>query len=168
MPERPTSYEFASALARIAAQGIDFVAATVGFLVVTSILPAQSGAGFVVMLIALALALIYRLLGDAIFGGAALGKRICGIRVVDAATRRPCSLGQCAIRAGILLLPLVPLVEIILLVIDGEERWGDRSAHTYVLRLHPRPAPEAKPLRPTHLDGLKDMLARPDSPDEHG
>ena len=160
MSTKPTELESAAVLARIVAQCID-LAVALFIISLFSALPTPDGAIRVIVgLIGLALGLSYRLLGDGLFGGHAIGKRILGIRVVDAATRQPCSLGQCAIRIGVTFIPLVIFIEIVLLAIDGQERWGDRVARTYVLRVHPKPAPVQQQLRPINLSGLKDTLNR--------
>ena len=160
MSTKPTELESASVLQRIVAQCID-LAVALGIIILISAVPAPDGPIRITLgLVGLALGLGYRLLGDALFGGQALGKRLFGIRVVDAATRQPCTRGQCAIRVGVTFIPLVPFIEIILLAVDGQERWGDRVAHTYVLRVHPKPAPIQQSLRPINLSGLKDTLNR--------
>lgn len=109
----------------------------------------------------------YRLFGDGLFHGAALGKRLFRIRVVDAATRQPCSVGQSAIRMGVLFLPfvpIVPIIELIFLAVERQQRWGDQLARTYVLRSCPEWAPEvARPLRPMDFDRLRETLDTKDS-----
>src|SRR2546430_876620 len=118
MTTKPTEYECASMFQRIAAQCIDLFVALFIVGLFASVGPSGGVLRGVLSLASLALALGYRLLGDGLFHGAALGKRLFRIRVVDAATRQPCSLGQSAIRIGVLLIPFVLFIELILLAID--------------------------------------------------
>lgn len=155
---KPTELESASVIQRVIAHGID-LAVMIGI----GLLPASFGVtenlAIFLYLIALVAAMLYRLLGDAIFGGAAAGKRLLGLRVVDAETRHPCSLIQCAIRTGVTLIPLAPVVEFILLAIDGQQRWGDQLARTYVLRLHAKSEPYHAPSHPIDFAGLKETVS---------
>src|SRR5262245_10089515 len=125
-----------------------------------------STAEAILLVLSLLLALAYRLVADGVFGGAALGKRIVGIYVVDAAAHRPCSLGQAAIRMGFLVIPIVYFIELVVLACDGQQRWGDRVARTYVLRRHPKPAPVGPAPRPLNLAGLSETLKKLKTPNE--
>ena len=166
MNESPTELESASFLRRFIAQAIDTTVIAALMIVPFSLAPAHSTLETLLLCASLSFALIYRVIGDGLFEGAALGKRILGIYVVDAATRRPCSIGQAAIRMGILIIPLTPLIEPVVLACDGQQRWGDRVAHTYVLRRHPKQSPViSTPPRPLNLTGLRETLNKLRSPD---
>jgi uncharacterized RDD family membrane protein YckC len=129
--------------------------------------PRNSALESFLLISSLFLGLAYRLIADGVFGGAALGKRLLGIYVVDAATRRPCSIGQAAIRMGILVIPFACLIEPVVLACDSQQRWGDRVARTYVLRRHPKKSPvTATPSRPLNLAGLSETLKKLKTPNE--
>jgi hypothetical protein len=66
---------------------------------------------------------------------------------------------------SIVLFPLIYLIEVIFLACDGRQRWGDRVAHTYVLRRHPQPPPLSN-LRPLNLSGLGDTLSQIKKPED--
>lgn len=165
MNEPPTELESASFVQRFIAQAIDtfFISA---LLSIPSLAPAHSTLQTILIFSSLLLALAYRLVGDGMFGGAALGKRLLGIYVVDAATRQPCSPGQAAIRMGVLVIPLAYLIEPVVLACDGQQRWGDRVAKTYVFRRHPKPAPEAPASRPLNLAGLRETMQKLKTPEQ--
>ena len=65
------------------------------------------------------------------FSGKSLGKKVLGIRVVDAQTNRPIGPGKSILRNLILLVPVMPLVEAFVLM-QGQ-RLGDRIAKTRVV-----------------------------------
>lgn len=159
MTTKPTEYECASVLQRVAAQCIDlFIVVSVTGLAI-SVAPFDGLLRGVLALALVAIAWGYRLLGDGLFQGAAIGKRLLRIRVVDVATRQPCSVGQSAIRIGVLFIPFVIFIELIVLVIERQQRWGDQLAKTYVLRRHPKSAPEvSRPLSPIDYETLRDVL----------
>jgi uncharacterized RDD family membrane protein YckC len=155
----PTEYESASVLQRVIAQCID-AAVTVAIIAIPLAVAPSSDLG---ILFALS-GLVYRFLGDGIFKGAALGKRAVGIYVADDSTKMPCSLSQAAIRTIIICLPFVFLIEVVVLVCDGQRRWGDHAAHTYVLRRKPKSPPgEGRNLRPLKLQALRESLQRSSS-----
>jgi uncharacterized RDD family membrane protein YckC len=160
----PADFELASIRQRFVAQAVDIVIALAFAELCTRLF---QGASFQwpIVILAWLPGLLYRLLGDGLFGGAALGKRLMGIQVVDTASRAPCSLGQSAIRMSVVLFPLIYVVEVILLACDGRQRWGDRVAHTYVLRRHVQPPPLSK-LRPVDLSGLGETLGKIKKPGE--
>ncbi|QIF04088.1 RDD family protein [Roseimicrobium sp. ORNL1] len=154
----PTEYETASVVQRVVAHGIDSVVASAVIFASGNLLNLESVGGMLVFVMVLAVALGYRIFGDSYFEGHALGKRLVGIRVFDARHRRPCTHMQSAIRNCILFIPLMPMIELVLLCIDGQERWGDRLAQTYVMRDHALQAPVHAPDRPLHLEGLETTL----------
>ena len=121
---KPTELESASVSQRVVAFLID-AAVMAGIVWATTLVNPEGTLFLVLAFLAVVAVFVYRLLGDALFGGAALGKRIMGIRVVDAETRRPCSRMQCVMRAGITLIPFAPIVEFIILSSDRQQRWGD-------------------------------------------
>lgn len=66
------------------------------------------------------------------FGGMSLGKWIMGVQVVDVNTREPVGAKQSFKRNLVFLIPLSVLV-VALTMMKGR-RWGDRWAHTVVIR----------------------------------
>lgn len=163
---KPTEQESASVTQRVVAHLID-LAVMAGIWMVPAKINAVGNTAILLLFLAVAGVLVYRLFGDAIFGGAALGKRALGLRVVDAETRHPCSYMQCAIRTGITLIPLAPIIEFILLAIDGQQRWGDQIARTYVLRVHAKAMPVHEPSHPIDFAGLKETVSHL-HPHSHG
>ncbi len=154
----PTEYETASALQRVVAHAIDSALVGLTICVMGAVLDLESVLGILLFGLGLAAVLGYRIFGDSYFDGHALGKRLVGIRVFDARRLKPCTHMQSVLRNCILFIPLMPLIELVLLCIDGQERWGDRLAQTYVLRDHALQAPPHAPDRPLHLEGLEDTL----------
>jgi uncharacterized RDD family membrane protein YckC len=161
----PTEYETASVVQRVIAHGIDSVLVAAVMMASSALLNLESIGGILVYVLVLAIALGYRIFGDSYFEGHALGKRLVGIRVFDARHRRPCTHMQNAIRNCILFIPLMPMIELVLLCIDGQERWGDRLAQTYVMRDHALQTPVHAPDRPLRLEGLETTLRHGSSSD---
>ena len=155
---KPTELESASVSQRVVAFFID-VAVIAGVVFVPTLVNPEGALFPVLALLAVVAMFVYRLLGDALFGGAALGKRLVGIRVVDAETRRPCSRMQCLMRSGIFMIPFAPVIEFIILSSDRQQRWGDQVARTYVLRVHPKTAPLVEPSHPIDFAGLKETVS---------
>ncbi|WP_009960230.1 RDD family protein [Verrucomicrobium spinosum] len=155
---KPTELETASVAQRVVAHLID-LAVMFGAMMLPVMLNPGGNVEVLMLFCSMFAVLGYRLFGDAVFGGAALGKRLLGLRVVDAETRHPCSYMQCAIRTGITLIPLAPVVEFILLAIDGQQRWGDQLARTYVLRRHAKAEPYHAPSHPIDFAGLKETVS---------
>lgn len=87
----------------------------------------------------LGLGILYFLLKDGLKDGRSLGKRSYNLRVVDAKTGAPCSLLQSAQRNVLLLIPFVPLLDVILLSATGL-RSGDQIAGTRVIFVDDPPA----------------------------
>jgi uncharacterized RDD family membrane protein YckC len=144
---------------RVLAQCVDIAATALIARLIISI-PVPSGIPEAILaILAVAGALGYRLLGDAMFAGSGFGKTLFRIRVVDAATRKPCSFGQSAIRMGIFHIPFAPFIEFDLLYSHGE-RWGDRLAKTYVLLCNPPPPPIPVPMRPSDFAAIRESLQR--------
>ena len=142
--ERPDEYERASVFQRFSARLVDLLFMGVVIDVSASI-PALPGI-FVIALWFVALG--YYFLCDGIFSGQGVGKRLFGIKVVDAKTGEPCSVGQAGLRVVIQLVPLMPLIEMVYLFVDGVQRYGDQVAKTYVVRVNPKP-------RPTPVENLR-------------
>jgi uncharacterized RDD family membrane protein YckC len=161
----PTEYETASVAQRVIAHGIDSVVVSAVIVAAGKVLNLESVGGILVFVLVLAVALGYRIFGDSYFEGHALGKRLVGIRVFDARHRRPCNHMQNAMRNCILFIPFMPLIELVLLCIDGQERWGDRLAQTYVMRDHALETPVHAPDRPLRLEGLETTLRHGSSSD---
>lgn len=96
--------------------------------------------------------LVYLLIGDGLFGGRSLGKKLVGIRVVSAANQRPCTIRDSIIRNSIfgaaylfsrmiwfgwVLVLLVAVFEFIILLGNRDSmRVGDEMAKTLVLDGH--------------------------------
>jgi uncharacterized RDD family membrane protein YckC len=78
------------------------------------------------------LGLAYLLARDTLGEGQSFGKRLYGLKVVGAEGGDPCSLSASLQRNLPLLVPLVPMIEVILLSTTGL-RLGDRSARTRVV-----------------------------------
>lgn len=78
------------------------------------------------------LGLGYFLLRDAMGGGQSLGKRLYRLKVVDAESGEPCSLRTSLARNIWLLVPFMPMFEVVALSATGL-RWGDRMAETRVV-----------------------------------
>ncbi|RBP41331.1 putative RDD family membrane protein YckC [Roseimicrobium gellanilyticum] len=154
----PTEYETASVLQRALAHGIDSALVVMVIAFAGALIGVEDAASMLLFMLVFVVALGYRIFGDSYLGGHAIGKRIVGIRVQDARYRRPCTHLQSAIRNCILFIPFMPLVELIFLCIDGQERWGDRLARTYVMRDHALKAPVHVPDRPLRLEGLEETL----------
>jgi uncharacterized RDD family membrane protein YckC len=160
MNEVPSEYESASVLQRFLAQAIDFAVIVILFCIPAVFESMNDTIALFIGIVLVLIALTYRILGDGIFGGAGLGKRIAGIYVIDAATRNPCSLSQAAVRMSPWFVPFGCIIEPILLVCDGQQRWGDRMAKTYVLRRKPKrdPTDNSRPLRPINFEQLRHTL----------
>lgn len=96
--------------------------------------------------------LAYLLIGDGLFGGKSLGKKLVGLRVVSAVSRKPCTIRDSIIRNGILgvayllsraiwfgwvFVLLVLVFEFIVLLGSKDSmRLGDELAKTLVLETH--------------------------------
>lgn len=154
----PTEYETASVVQRVIAHAIDSGMVAGAIVLMGKTLDLESVFGLLLFLVGLAVALAYRIFGDSYFEGHALGKRLVGIRVYGVRHRRPCTHMQSAMRNCILFIPFMPLIELVFLCIDGQERWGDRLAQTYVMRDHALQAPTHAPDRPLRLEGLEETL----------
>ncbi|HSI62920.1 MAG TPA: RDD family protein, partial [Candidatus Saccharimonadia bacterium] len=129
---RPTEYETASIVQRVIAHVIDSAVAVLVMVITVRVLNLESVLGILLFALSMGVALAYRMFGDSYFDGHALGKRLVGIRVFDARRRKPCTHKQSLLRNCILFIPMMPLIELVFLSIDGQERWGDRLAQTYV------------------------------------
>lgn len=101
------------------------------------------GGGFVfgmIILAAFVWALYYSFAKDGREGGQSIGKGMVDLMVVNVKTNKPCSTGESALRALILiLLNIVPLVGIFIepvvaIAADDGRRLGDRAADTQVIR----------------------------------
>ena len=134
----PPAFEFASLWQRLAAHFIDVVI-MIAILLVFMFLGAgvssfSSDLDRVIPRVGLAAMVGYRLLGDALMGGRAIGKRRMRIRVVDAASRNACAFWQGALRNVLLFIPFLNLLHLHILLEAKQERLGDRLARTYVVR----------------------------------
>ena len=75
----------------------------------------------------------YMLLRDGLFDGRSLGKRVMGLKVMDS-RGKPCGIGDSVLRNIIFFIPILPLIELILVLIDPGQRIGDKWAKTKVVR----------------------------------
>jgi uncharacterized RDD family membrane protein YckC len=160
--EQPTEYECASVGQRVFARLTD-LALIVGLLVGAAFVPAINREPMFLPVL-LILALIYYLFCDGLFSGQGVGKRLFGIRVVDARTRKPCSVGQAGLRVVVQFIPFMPIIETVYLAIECVQRYGDKVANTYVLRIHPKPRP-VENLRPIDYSRFGQTLQKPPSND---
>ncbi len=159
--EEPTEYEAAPLWRRFSAFAVDY-ALVILIVAIPFVLVSGNQALFLLLVtLNFATALSYRLFGDGIFQGAALGKRLFGIYVVDAKTRQPCSKKQALLRMIYQWVPVFAVVDGIVLICDGLQRWGDRIAGTYVLLRHPKPPPLPKQLRPVDFAAIRASLKKP-------
>lgn len=145
MPGKPVpSAEFATLAQRLVAHFIDVCitfALILVFLIVAAMVESAStllASG--VKYLGVAAGVSYRLLGDGLMGGQAVGKRRMGIRVVDASTGRSCAVWQSVVRAVPLFVPFGNLMDVFYLLLNQRQRLGDRGASTYVVLGSPAPA----------------------------
>ncbi|BAZ16910.1 hypothetical protein NIES4071_87880 [Calothrix sp. NIES-4071] len=78
------------------------------------------------------LAIFYRFFSDALNEGQSLGKQAMGISVVDAVSKRPCTIMQSFIRN--LFLSSLGLIDLIFIFSKKRQRLGDRIANTIVIK----------------------------------
>jgi uncharacterized RDD family membrane protein YckC len=161
--EEPTEYEAAPLWRRFAAYTVDSA-----LVIVIACAPLAFGSGesllfFALFALTFFTALTYRLFADGIFHGAALGKRLFGIYVVDAKTRQPCSPKQALLRMCYQWIHVFAFIDGIVLLCDGLQRWGDRTARTYVLLRHPKTPPAPKELRPVDFAAIRASLKKPEA-----
>lgn len=159
----PTEYEAAPLWRRFAAQAVDFTLVGLIATAPAALVAENSPLSTTVFLASLLLAMIYRLFGDGIFRGAALGKRLFGIYVVDAKTRQPCSPKQALLRMCYQWVVPFAIVDGVVLLCDGLQRWGDRTAGTYVLLRHSRTPPAPTVLRPVDFAAIRESLKKPEA-----
>ena len=77
--------------------------------------------------------LIYLLFKDGL-SGQSLGKRVFKLMVIDKTTNQPCGLGKSLLRNIDMLLPFMPLLELVILWFSKDgRRIGDRLANTVVV-----------------------------------
>ena len=162
--EPPTEYECASVGQRIFARLTD-VALIVAVFVGAASIPAINREVMYFPIFAIPAAAYY-FFCDGLFSGQGIGKRLFGIRVVDARTRKPCSVGQAGLRVVVQFIPFMTLIETVYLAIECVQRYGDRVAGTYVLRVHPRPRP-VENLRPIDYSRLGQTLKDPAPPPQN-
>jgi uncharacterized RDD family membrane protein YckC len=98
-----------------------------------------SAGAIVVLFAGIIAAVIYNFVKDGSSDGRSVGKRVTGLMVVHLPTNQPCSMGQSALRALIMLLTnLIPylgwLIEpVMVLAASDRRRLGDRAANTQVI-----------------------------------
>ena len=83
------------------------------------------------MLVGLMFSVFY-LTKDAWFGGRSLGKRLCGLKVIDRVSLRPVGMGASFMRNLPLMIPFVPFVAAVQLNSDDCHRVGEGWANTMV------------------------------------
>ncbi|NMG09748.1 RDD family protein [Brasilonema sp. UFV-L1] len=117
--------ELASLVKRFFAQLIDsFICIAICILSII-ILPES------VVRIGIYLALFYLLFSDAIKGGQSFGKQVMQISVVDATSKRPCTLIKSLIRN--LPLAFLGIIDWVFIFSRTRQRLGDRLANTIVI-----------------------------------
>jgi uncharacterized RDD family membrane protein YckC len=96
------------------------------------------GIPIIIPIIGWAWAIVYACTKDALpfFGGQSLGKKILGIRVIDARTGKPIKgeFGTAIIRQLSLMIPLFGLVDACMVFSAEHQRFGDKWAHTVVVK----------------------------------
>lgn len=78
------------------------------------------------------LAIFYRLFSDALNDGQSLGKLVMGISVVDAVSKRPCTIMKSFIRN--VSLSFLVTFDLIFILSIKRQRLGDRIANTIVIK----------------------------------
>lgn len=73
-------------------------------------------------------------LNDAFPKGQSLGKKIMGIKTVDATTHQPCTLWPAFKRNVTLAIPIVGFIDMLMIFGRNYQRWGDRFANTVVVK----------------------------------
>jgi uncharacterized RDD family membrane protein YckC len=159
----PTEYEAAPLGRRFGAYIVDSALVLVVALAPMAVIPESEPLLFLLFVPSVILALTYRFFADGIFHGAALGKRLFDIYVVDAKTRQPCSPKQALLRMCYQWIHVFALIDGIVLLCDGLQRWGDRTAGTYVLLRHPKTPPVPKELRPVDFAAIRASLKKPEA-----
>jgi uncharacterized RDD family membrane protein YckC len=118
------------------------VAKILDFIIIAAVLEVVPTAGFFA-------GLAYLLIGDGLFDGRSLGKKLIGLRVVSADTNTPCTFRESILRnstlgigflfykvlwLGWILIILISIIEFIILLgsKDGK-RFGDEIAKTVVI-----------------------------------
>jgi uncharacterized RDD family membrane protein YckC len=91
----------------------------------------RGSVGFGLMMLACAWAALYFFFADGFRGGQSIAKQWLGMRVVDAHTGEPCTLGQSFVR-HLTQLVLGP-IDWIFIFGDAHQRLGDKLAHTVVI-----------------------------------
>ncbi len=158
-------YRKASWFLRVVAQMID-VALVFGLCVIT----ARSLALSLIMLL---VAVIYLLVGSGLLRGATLGKRLVGIKVMEARHGGPCSVIQDFLRHRYLL--FANPVFLLFMAYDSAQGSLDQP-ETYVVHADPVTIPEVEvvPAKPAKLDlaGMRDAIQKirdtRDDADQHG
>lgn len=77
-------------------------------------------------------AIFYRFFSDGLNKGQSLGKQVMGISVVDAVSKRPCTIMKSFIRN--LSLSVLRLIDLIFIFSKKRQRLGDRIANTIVIQ----------------------------------
>ncbi|MDF5731989.1 MAG: RDD family protein [Rhizonema sp. PD38] len=118
--------ELASLAQRFFAQLIDSLIVIAIVILSVSILPES------VVRVGVYLSLFYLLFADAIKGGQSFGKQVMQISVVDATSKRPCTLIKSLIRN--LSLAFLGIIDWVFIFSRTRQRLGDRIANTIVIK----------------------------------
>lgn len=79
--------------------------------------------------------IVYFLLRDALFDGRSFGKKMMGLRVLNAETSTPCKTNESIVRNVSLMIPLFGIYDGLLVFIDpAGRRFGDQWAKTMVVK----------------------------------
>jgi len=76
---------------------------------------------------------LYFFLQDGMLEGRSIGKRIMGLRVVDAKTKKACTYSQSVVRNIFMITPIGFLENIVVLFTENHRRLGDMVANTIVI-----------------------------------
>ena len=122
---------YASRLKRFVAQFIDGFIALAPLILVVVVTASDDGTLNPLVWVALAWAAAYNFLADGLPGGQSFGKHFLGMKVIDFASRAPCSYGQSFIR-NLVLWFLGPL-DWVFIFGERHQRLGDKLAGTIVI-----------------------------------
>lgn len=91
--------------------------------------------GIIFFFLMFILPFVYFLVKDSIFkNGQSIGKMVFRKRVIDYKSKKPCTVMQSIIRNIPMVIPFIPLIELIKLTINSENRrFGDKWANTIVV-----------------------------------
>lgn len=122
---------YSSRFARLVGQTIDFCIAALPVAAVGLLMAPMGRMGDAITSLAGLWTLGYLLLADGMEGGQSFGKRLLGMRVVDAKTGKPCSFGRSLLRN--FTLTLLGPIDWVFIFGQRRQRLGDKLAGTVVI-----------------------------------